>query len=634
MKKYSFSNFAIGKANQLAYLSIKRTIKELGGEINPLFIHSTSGLGKTHLMRSVMETLEDSEIQWLNGGEITSIPERAGNVLIFEDIHLLKDEERKGMKLFDLVRAYIDNKNQIYMTSLYPPLALGMSAKLMSVIKEGLTVPIFKPNSELTQRVFLMKCKESGFELSPDVFKYLSSLPFSDMRGIETVVKKIALLKEVMSDITIENIKDTVNIEDILGEGKGTGEHEETEFSDFVEDLREGLGEAVLERKDKHTAKEEYVQKLYVWRMKGFNVTRLEKAMQGPLDGIIQAFVSFTSDIQRLIELQKQYGELEEHVTGEECEYFEKELFNPDAVLDLSNALAKIENRKKMKVEYNQFLDSGPTSKNFIILPSNREAYKVLKQASTSEQKVKFPVYICGSNGCGKTHLLMVFAKKMQSENLLKLVSYIPSEFFILKIKNLLDEKARDRYIEKLKLIDTLFLDNIEGLLEHENGRFVLGKIQKLFSPEAKKLIVSSVFPPEELNLEDEAKEVFRKGTIVKIRNIEKDEKVIILTNLSIELGVSLPLEVKEFLSMHLGAKITDIRKNVEKIIRKIVDLGVEMTVENVARCIGIKLELAEESALETHKVKTEVHEKSLQIDFDLRWPYLNERIFEDFDAV
>jgi len=240
------------------------------------------------------------------------------------------------------------------------------------MIKQGLVVPIFKPDSELIKRLFQTKSQEFEIELSEDVLKYLASLPFSDMNGIETAVKKIGLLKEIISEITIDNIKDTIDVEDIIGEGKGVEEGEETEYSDFVQGLRQGLGEIVSKRRDQRTAKEEYTQKLYIWRMKGFNVTRLEKAMQGPLDGIIQAFVSFTSDVQRLIELQKQYGEMERYVTKEECEYFEKELFNPDAVIELSNALAKIEDRKKIKVEHSKFLDSRQSSKNFIILPSNR----------------------------------------------------------------------------------------------------------------------------------------------------------------------------------------------------------------------------------------------------------------------
>jgi len=115
MEKYCFDNFVIGKANQLAYLSVKRTIKKLGEEINPLFIHASSGLGKTHLMNAVTDVLRNSEIQWLNGVEIENIPPKSGSVLIFEDIHLLKEEVRKGMELFELVKSYIQVKEQVYL---------------------------------------------------------------------------------------------------------------------------------------------------------------------------------------------------------------------------------------------------------------------------------------------------------------------------------------------------------------------------------------------------------------------------------------------------------------------------------------------------------------------------------------
>ncbi|MCK4235421.1 chromosomal replication initiator protein DnaA, partial [candidate division WOR-3 bacterium] len=40
IRRYSFKNFAIGRANQLAFLSVKRTLRHLGHDINPLFIYS------------------------------------------------------------------------------------------------------------------------------------------------------------------------------------------------------------------------------------------------------------------------------------------------------------------------------------------------------------------------------------------------------------------------------------------------------------------------------------------------------------------------------------------------------------------------------------------------------------------
>ena len=64
-RKYSFENFAIGRANQLAYLSVKRTLKSLGIDINPLFIYSKKGLGKTHLLSSVKETLKEKDVLYL-----------------------------------------------------------------------------------------------------------------------------------------------------------------------------------------------------------------------------------------------------------------------------------------------------------------------------------------------------------------------------------------------------------------------------------------------------------------------------------------------------------------------------------------------------------------------------------------
>ena len=102
-------------------------------------------------------------------------------------------------------------------------------------------------------------------------------------------------------------MKDNIALEEIVPPDRRLAPFpgEDKEFFDFVKDLKEDFDKGATEQKDTMAIKNEYMLKLYIWKMKGFNVRRLEEVMDGPIDGIIQAFVSFTSGIQRLIELQK-----------------------------------------------------------------------------------------------------------------------------------------------------------------------------------------------------------------------------------------------------------------------------------------------------------------------------------------
>jgi len=51
--RYTFDTFVVGNSNNLAYAAATRVAENPGQNYNPLFIHSASGLGKTHLLHAI-----------------------------------------------------------------------------------------------------------------------------------------------------------------------------------------------------------------------------------------------------------------------------------------------------------------------------------------------------------------------------------------------------------------------------------------------------------------------------------------------------------------------------------------------------------------------------------------------------
>jgi len=88
--------------------------------------------------------------------------------------------------------------------------------------------------------------------------------------------------------------------------------------------------------------------------MKGFNTDRIKNVIDGPIDKLTSEFVSFTMDIQRLIEMQRRYGSLDikrllnmDIISKKGIEEIEKALFNPDKVDWLSKRISELEDQEE-----------------------------------------------------------------------------------------------------------------------------------------------------------------------------------------------------------------------------------------------------------------------------------------------
>jgi len=50
---FTFDNFIVGEANRMAYAAAKRICKGNTATYNPLYIHGSVGMGKTHLLNAI-----------------------------------------------------------------------------------------------------------------------------------------------------------------------------------------------------------------------------------------------------------------------------------------------------------------------------------------------------------------------------------------------------------------------------------------------------------------------------------------------------------------------------------------------------------------------------------------------------
>jgi hypothetical protein len=118
----------------------------------------------------------------------------------------------------------------------------------------------------------------------------------------------------------------------------------------------------------------------------------------------------------------------------------------------------------------------------------------------------------------------------------------------------------------------------------------------------------------------------------------------IILTNLFAVKKITLTDEIKELLSANLTGTFSGIKKGTESLLKKIMKENLEFSEENIKKLIEVKQSETQEKKRVEKKKKMKEKKKTpekepsvIPIDDDVflqeldhRWPFLEERIFED----
>lgn len=247
----TFDNFVTGTFNRAASQAAIMIASNPGKMFNPLFIHSESGLGKTHLLHSVGNYVKTNKpgarivcitsddffseyIKSLNSGTDTSTLRdycRTVDVFLIDDIQFLKDKKRTQELFYYVFNDLVRLGKQIVITSDRQPNELEeMEQRLVTRFASGLTVEINEPDSESCLAILKKKIKSNNLsELSfDDSSLILLADKFSkNIRELEGALNKLvyyAILKQtnqVTVNIAIEAISTMVGgkyIEDEINE--------------------------------------------------------------------------------------------------------------------------------------------------------------------------------------------------------------------------------------------------------------------------------------------------------------------------------------------------------------------------------------------------------------------------------
>ncbi|WP_372860839.1 chromosomal replication initiator protein DnaA [Spongiibacter sp.] len=239
MESYTFETFVEGKSNQLARAAASQVAENPGRAYNPLFLYGGVGLGKTHLMHAVGNSLvqqnPNARVVYLHSErfvadmvkalQLNAINEfkryyRSVDALLIDDIQFFSGKERSQEEFFHTFNALLEGGQQMILTcDRYPKEIKGLEERLKSRFGWGLTVAVEPPELETRVAILLKKAEQEKITLPSDAAFFIAQRVRSNVRELEGVLKRVIASSRFMAkpiDIPLikESLKDLLALQD------------------------------------------------------------------------------------------------------------------------------------------------------------------------------------------------------------------------------------------------------------------------------------------------------------------------------------------------------------------------------------------------------------------------------------
>lgn len=226
--RYTFESFVVGRSNQVAHAAAEQAAHPENSTYNPLLIYGGVGLGKTHLMHGVGNSLMNANpkarIIYVRSEHfvnelITAIRHsrmddfksfyRSVDALLIDDIQFFANKDRSQEEFFHTFNALLESGQRLILTcDRFPKDVDGIEDRLKSRFSWGLSVTVEPPDLETRVAIMLTKAEQHGVELPQEVAFFICQRVRSNVRDLESALHRLmATAKFSGSSITVDFAK-------------------------------------------------------------------------------------------------------------------------------------------------------------------------------------------------------------------------------------------------------------------------------------------------------------------------------------------------------------------------------------------------------------------------------------------
>jgi len=243
VEDYTFDRFVVGNSNKFAHAAALAVAEgQQKKNYNPLFIYGESGLGKTHLLHAIRQSIEAKfphyNIVYVKGDDFTNElilaiqlgrnvefreKYRGADLFLMDDIQFIAGRISTQEEFFHTFNTLFELGRQIVFTSDRPPNEITrLEDRLKTRFESGLLADIQPPDYETRMAIIKNKAQELGLPLSDEVSDYIAENMTANVRQLEGAVKMIRAYRDMMGEeitvaIVTSHLKDMFkNVKELI----------------------------------------------------------------------------------------------------------------------------------------------------------------------------------------------------------------------------------------------------------------------------------------------------------------------------------------------------------------------------------------------------------------------------------
>ena len=240
--RFTFDNFVVGASNELAFAVARQIASCRAAQYNPIVIHGTNGMGKTHLLyaieHAVKQTDPNHRVKLISSEAFVSAfvsSVRGGNgrdaidafksslrdvdLLIIDDAHFIADKPGSQEELLHTLVSLVDQGRQILIAAdRHPDKIEKASERLKSYLSSGLVCKIGSADYELRLRILdrlIARRRASGNDtlaIPQNARDHLAARMNATPRDLEGAFNQIVAQSEFLgTPITLETVQETLS---------------------------------------------------------------------------------------------------------------------------------------------------------------------------------------------------------------------------------------------------------------------------------------------------------------------------------------------------------------------------------------------------------------------------------------